>query len=185
MDLGSLFLIFTVIVLVSLFISRPFLKRQPSASVSAELDLQDNEHQRSALLADRDRIINALQELDFDNVLGKIPAEEYPAQRLALLTSGADILRKLDAYAQVSPEQGAEDRLEAAIAARRADLARRTPDKPSLAAAEADEVERLIATRRRSQAVKSGGFCPKCGRPVQKIDRFCPKCGASLGKPTA
>jgi len=27
---------------------------------------------------------------------------------------------------------------------------------------------------------KSGGFCPRCGKPVQKSDLFCPRCGATL-----
>ena len=49
-----------------------------------------------ALLAERDRVVNALQELDFDFNLNKIPSEDYPVQRAALLQKGADILKKLD-----------------------------------------------------------------------------------------
>ena len=32
-------------------------------------------------MAERDRVINSLQELDFDFKLGKIPEEDYPVQR--------------------------------------------------------------------------------------------------------
>ncbi len=186
MDLGALLLILTVIVLVSMFVSRPFFRPQTLKTEAVKTSEPQNEHNRSALLAERDRIINSLQELDFDNALGKIPEEEYPAQRAELLQNGANILRQLDTYTHESANQAAEDRLEAAIAARRADLARR---KAAPAATRSEkpvttdvEIERLVADRRKTHTAKPGGFCPKCGRQVQKADRFCPKCGVSLGK---
>jgi predicted amidophosphoribosyltransferase len=43
-----------------------------------------------------------------------------------------------------------------------------------------DELETLLANRRRVRSEKSGGFCPQCGGAVQKSDRFCPKCGGRL-----
>ena len=48
------------------------------------------------LLANRENALNALQELDFDFKLGKIPAEEYSIQRASLLQMGAEVLRRLD-----------------------------------------------------------------------------------------
>ena len=44
-----------------------------------------------------------------------------------------------------------------------------------------DELEALLANRRRERQEKSAGFCPQCGGALQQSDRFCPKCGASLG----
>jgi predicted amidophosphoribosyltransferase len=44
-----------------------------------------------------------------------------------------------------------------------------------------DALEAIIASRRRERSEKAGGFCPKCGRPVQKSDYFCPRCGAKTG----
>jgi predicted amidophosphoribosyltransferase len=41
-------------------------------------------------------------------------------------------------------------------------------------------MEALIASRRRERPEKAAGFCPRCGKPVQKLDRFCPKCGTAL-----
>lgn len=176
MDIGSLLLILALLILVFLFITRPLFDR--NATVVEPVDNQ-GEHERSALLAERDRVINALQELDFDNALGKIPAEEYPAQRAILLKRGADTLRKLDEMDQAAPQAEAEDRLEAAIAARRDDS---TPAASAVLADAAtdDDIEALLATRRRERQGKSAGFCPSCGRPVQKADRFCPSCGKSL-----
>ena len=180
MDLGSIFLILALLVAVIWFISRPFFERQ--RAVSAPLANSGSEdHERSALLAERDRILNALQELDFDYTLGKIPAEDYPAQRAALLQRGAAALRQLDTLQPgTGSEQDAEQRLEAAVAARRADAAAHSAAARPAAGRPDDDLEAMLASRRRERQEKSAGFCPKCGRPLQKSDRFCPKCGAKI-----
>lgn len=84
MDIGSILLILGLLLLVTLFIARPLMEKR-SVVVSQE------EHELSALLAERDRLLNALQELDFDYAMGKIPEEEYPAQRSVLLQRGAEV----------------------------------------------------------------------------------------------
>jgi hypothetical protein len=181
MDLGSLFLIMALLILVGLFISRPLFERQEN-TVEAEPESRD--HERSALLAERDRILNALRELDFDHDLGKIPEEDYPSQRASLLQRGADVLRQLDA---MQPEmEGMQDeteaRIEAALASRSAGRGQ-VPASRGVSAAVAapdDEMEVLIANRRRVRQGKAAGFCPQCGGPLQKSDRFCPKCGAKM-----
>jgi hypothetical protein len=191
MDLGSIFLILALLMLVGLFVSRPLFEKQRSASAEKQKTSQgmhadSADRERSALLAERDRILNALQELDFDHVLGKIPEEDYPQQRAALLLNGADILRKLDGMQPEQTEaQNAEQRLEAAIAARRADLQAASGNGRSRRVSAAiaspdDDLEVMLANRRRVRQEKAAGFCPKCGRPVQKSDRFCPKCGGQI-----
>lgn len=183
MDIGSIFLILGLLVLVVLFISRPLFEKQ-SVSVS------QTEHDLSALLAERDRILTALQELDFDYSLKKIPEGEYPAQRERLIQKGADVLRAIDELQAEQYTDDAEGSLEAAIAARRtsidpadssiADLgSSASPVSPANPAPD-DDLEALIAGRRRTRNEKAGGFCPQCGGPVQKSDRFCPKCGSML-----
>ena len=177
MDIGSIFLILGLFVLVGLFVARPIVERK-AVSVSQE------DRQASGLLAERDQILNALQELDFDFTLGKIPEADYPSQRGALLQRGADILRQLDALHPDNNHDEAESRLEAVIAARRLDAASRRV-APNGAAGRVvltpdDDLEAVIASRRREHKEKASGFCPQCGRPVQKSDRFCPKCGATL-----
>ena len=172
MDLGSILVIFAVVILVSLFVSRPFLKQEPPAEQTT-----DYEHQRSALLAERDQALNAIQELDFDFTLGKIPEEEYPGTRAMLLSQGADALRKLDELEKQNPEIEAEKRIEAAIAARR--MAGHQAPQPEILTAN-DQVEALISTRRQHVKEHSAGFCPRCGKPVQESDVFCPKCGTPL-----
>lgn len=183
MDIGSIFLILGLFLLVALFVARPLIE-QRSTVVTRE------EHDYSALLAERDRLLNALQELDFDYTLGKIPEEDYPAQRASLLTRGANVLRQIDALQPEAPQDDIEARIEAAIAARRADAARipaaSLPNgnglrrMPVAVASPDDDLEAIIANRRRARPEKAAGFCPQCGGPVQKSDRFCHKCGTTL-----
>ena len=168
MELTAIFFSLSVLILVGIYLYAPFMERRARR-------VTEEEHELSALMAERDRVINSLQELDFDFRLGKIPEEDYPVQRSTLLQKGADILRKIDSLApQAISGQDTEARLERAIAARRADA--------SLARVEVtdDDLESLISSRRKSRTNKSAGFCPKCGKPVMVSDRFCPSCGKSL-----
>ena len=182
MDLGSIFLILALAVLVSLFISRPLFDRQSEETplVVREAEVKAD-HERSSLLAEQERLLNALQELDFDYTLGKIPAEDYPVQRTAYLQSGVSILQRLDAFkgspagAAVSDSEAAQQ-LEKVIAARRADSEVMKTGSLPVPAGE-DVVEDLIAARRRSRRERFGGFCANCGRPLQKSDVFCSHCG--------
>lgn len=171
MNLGAFFLVLAVGLLVALFVAQPLAERR-ARRITAEA------HEISALMAERDRVINALQELDFDFKLNKIPAEDYPLQRAELLKKGAEILKQLDALAPSSSPASngkAVDRIESAVAARRADLA-----SAKAVARDDDDIEALIAARRKTRKEKSGGFCPRCGKPVLASDRFCSHCGKSI-----
>jgi hypothetical protein len=196
--IGSLFIVLALAVVVALFIGRPFLLRTGQGEADGTLNAeQEREHLTSALLAERDRVLNSLQELDFDYSLGKIPPEDYPQQRAVLLNTGAEVLRRLDGLAtdaQSSSELAAEDRIEAAVAARRADAVEGTVVQPVELQPEMqpvvvgtngngkgkDELEEIIALRKRQRKESAAGFCPRCGKPVQKSDKFCSKCGATL-----
>lgn len=173
MEIGAIFLVLAVTLLVGMYITQPFL--QPRRRSAAE------DHEMSALLAERDRVVSALQELDFDFNLNKIPAETYPAQRAELLQKGAQVLQQLDALQASSSGNGsgggedAADRIESAVAVRRADLAS-APAAPR----DEDDVEALISARRKTRKERSGGFCPRCGKPMLASDRFCPHCGKSI-----
>jgi hypothetical protein len=175
MDIGSIFLILSLLILVGLFVSRPLFETQSDTSSYSN----PRDHQISTLMAERDRLLGAIQELDFDNVLGKIPDEDYPSQRADLLQRGANVLRELDNLLPTPPSDKVEDRLEAAIAARKATAAAYTGQRRVRVGSD-DPFEQMIANRRRERNEKSAGFCPNCGGPLQKSDRFCPKCGADI-----
>jgi hypothetical protein len=184
MDLGSLFLIIALALLVIIFVSRPFSDRKPgkswlSTARPGRLDNftvpPDREKHRSSLMAEHERLLSALQELEFDFALGKIPAEEYPEQRRHLLQSGAAVLKELDEIENTATSESTEARMEAEAA--RISL---TGQQPTAKPEENDDLEALVAERRRKRSEKSAGFCPKCGKPVQSSDEFCPKCGKKL-----
>jgi hypothetical protein len=177
MDIGSIFLILAILVPVVLYIGRPLWEPKATPSNQAGQDL-------SSMLAERDQIIASIHELDDDYQLGKIPPEVYPAHRLSMLQKGADILRQIDTQQKSASSSSAEDRLEAAVVARRLAVEGVQPtfkkNGNAVPPVPDDELEQKIALRRRLQQGKAGGFCPKCGKPVQATDRFCPKCGATL-----
>ena len=110
MDIGSILLNLAVLALVVVFVARP-LRRRVGRSISPE------EHEYSALLAERDRLLTALLELDFDYDLGKIPEEIYPTQRADFLTRSKTVLEKLDQFEGQTGK--AADEFEAAIAERK------------------------------------------------------------------
>jgi len=172
MELGAFFLVLAVGLAVGLYVAQPFIEGR-IRRVAPEA------RETSALMAERDRVINALQELDFDFNLKKIPAEDYPVQRAELLQKGADILKQLDALTPIShpasSSKATTDRIESAVAARRADTS-----TAQAGVRDDDDVEALISSRRKARKEKSGGFCPRCGKPVLVSDRFCPHCGKAI-----
>lgn len=168
MQLTAIFFTLAILILVAIYLYAPFMERRARR-------VTEEEHELSALMAERDRVINSLHELDFDFKLGKIPEDDYPTQRANLLQKGADILRQIDSIApQLASSQDADARIEKASAARRADAAVTQVEISD------DDVESMISARRKSRREKSSGFCPKCGKPVMVSDRFCPTCGKSL-----
>ena len=177
MDIGSILILLALLLLIGVYIARPIIEHKGKI-VSQE------EHEFSSLLAERDRTLNALQELDFDYAIGKIPEEDYPVQRTLMLKYGAEILRKLDSYSTQPAFEKAEDRLEQAI------NTRRTIREPAAVGGSVengnggnsithpdDNLEAMIAERRRNRKEKAAGFCHQCGSPLQQSDLFCPRCG--------
>ncbi len=169
MDISAILLLIAVLLGVGLYLAAPLVFDAPRRRTKEETS------ESSSLLAERDRVINSLQELDFDYKLGKIPEEDYPSQRAELLQKGAEILRKLDALQpQPLSDDEVEKRIEEAAAARRADASAKAEPLSD------DEIESMLARRRKSRKSKSSGFCPKCGKAVLVADQFCPHCGKAL-----
>jgi len=170
MEIGAIFFTLAVVTLVAMYVGQPYIQRRGRRVT------QQEDHEYSSLMAKYDHVVNTLHELDFDNSLGKVPAEDYPKQRAELLAEGADLLRKLDALQPQKAGRNAESRLEAAVASKRADAS----DTKSATILDDDDLESLIASRRKTRKEKSAGFCPKCGKPILVSDRFCPSCGKAI-----
>ena len=177
MDIGSIFLIFALAIPVIIYIAGPLLEQTPVRGNQAAKGL-------SALLAERDQLVASIQDLDEDYNLGKIPADIYPSRRMAMLQDGAVILQQIDEYQVSTSPLSHEARMEEAIGTPRQtkEMAGAAIPRNNIAVPPVpdDDLEQRIAARRRSMNERAGGFCPKCGKPVQASDRFCPKCGATL-----
>ena len=167
MQIVSIFFTLGILIFVGVFLYMPFLERRAR-------HVTEEEHESSTLLAERERVVNSLQELEFDYSLGKIPEEDYPIQRANLLQKGADVLRKLDELAPLKTQSDKDARIERAIAARRKNGAGKKGGLTD------DDIESMISSRRTGRKEKSAGFCPKCGKPVMASDKFCRACGKTL-----
>lgn len=155
METSALLLLLGVLFLAAAFVGQPFMRSVPR--------LAADDHARSSLLAERERLLTALRDLDFDHSLGKVADEDYPAMRAELVQQGAAVMRRLDelpASAVPAVAAGAESR----------------------ALLTDDDIEDLIAKRRAGRKEKTGGFCPNCGKAVLASDRFCSSCGKALRK---
>ncbi len=156
MDLAAILFLIALLLAVSLYLVTPLMNNR---TVRRREDSQEV----SSLLAERERLLNALQELDFDFQLGKIPEEDYPEQRADLLRRGAEVLKKLDSLGASRPQL--------------------VPEKVVFAPGTGlsdDQIESMLAARRRARKTKSAGFCPHCGKSILITDQFCPHCGKAL-----
>ncbi len=170
MDLGAILLTVAASILIGLFVARPFIQFRKNPGI------QNSDHDRSALLANRERLIEAIQELDFDHTLGKIPAEDYPGMRSILVKKAALVIKDLDTLqSSGQSDQDIVTSLEFEVSKKRTDgLSTTSTPKPMV---DDEDIEELIAARRAARKEKSAGFCPNCGKPILKSDKFCPSCG--------
>ena len=167
MQIVSIFFTLGILIFVGLFLYAPFIERRAQ-------HVTEDEQELSALLAERERTLSSLQELESDYSLGKVPEEDYPAQRAGLLQTGAEILRKLDEISSQRAPDDKDTQLELAIASRRKNGIGKSAERID------EEIESMISSRRMGRKEKSVGFCPKCGKPVMASDKFCPACGKAL-----
>lgn len=152
MDLGSILIILTLVLLTVTFITRPLIEQKSVCGT-------DEDHRLSALQAERDRVLDALQELDMDHAMGKVPLDDYQMQRGVLLARGANILKAMDGLDVAVDESSREKGLKAGL-------------------------DNTVARLRRDQRDLSGETCDACGEPIFKGDRFCSSCGKSLKENT-
>jgi hypothetical protein len=173
MDIGSILLGLALLLVVAFIIARPLLagsrgrERQPGP-----LD---------ELLAERERVLLQLRDLDFDYATAKIMDADYTAQRAHLVARGVEILKQLDALAATVGAPAASAAGNGRAAALDAEIESAVASARRPAAPAADDIEALVAERR-SRAAPAAPLgqaaCAECGAAVGASDRFCPKCGA-------
>lgn len=159
MDIGSILIGVALLIVVIVFVVQPILEQR------ALREKQVTEAE--ALSAERESLLIALRDLDFDHATGKITTEDYTPQRAELVTRGVAILKQLDALGVSTTTVSAEDEIERAIAARRT--------RPVAG----DAIEAAVAARRNGKA-QAGPVCTQCGAALKPGDRFCGSCGAVI-----
>ena len=151
MDIGSILIGLALALVVGAYIGMPILTKS-GKTITVE------DRRLSELQAQRDRILNRVQELDMDFTMGKIIEGDYKAERQGLMQRGAEVLKAIDMLVGSSPSQVFQN-------------------------APVDEIEAAVARIRGKSSVSSEGHCPSCGAEVQRDDAFCTRCGTSLQFP--
>jgi hypothetical protein len=166
---------------VAFYVSRPLVESR-STLKSDGVDAFSLETQRESLYTQ-------IKELDLDHATGKVNDEDHARLRAALVAQAAEVLKQIDGVAPrppvipptkpIAPTAAAgDDDVEALIAARRKTRSAAAPPKTSDA-----DIEAAITARRKTTAPTIGSaalVCPKCGRSVNADDVFCAKCGTAL-----
>ncbi|MBK8903739.1 MAG: zinc ribbon domain-containing protein [Anaerolineaceae bacterium] len=169
MAIGSILVGLALLMLVGIFIARPFLRPQDRPAALTEQEL---------LLAEKEALLDQIQALDFDHETGKLPTEVHALQRERLVEQATAVLQAIDAAGSAPthiPDK-VEDappvdvdtdiEIEAAIAR----LRQQRSQEPAAPAAAAAAPLNNGHTR----------FCPQCGTPTDPGDRFCAHCGHNL-----
>jgi hypothetical protein len=148
MDIGSILVIVAVALVVAAYIAQPLIE-------GGSRELSPDDLRLSALQAERDNVLDSLQEMDNDYAMGKIAEHDYLVLRSALVAQGSEALKKLDEW---------------------------LPEAKAASGGEAldSEVEARIRLARQ-QGSRGHGFCPQCGKPLMAGDRYCSHCGAAVG----
>jgi hypothetical protein len=108
MDLGSILIILALVLLTVTFIARPLIEKKSICGT-------EEDHRLAALQAERDRVLDALQEIDMDHALGKVLLNDYQMQREVLLARGANILKTIDGLDVAVDESSREKGLKASL----------------------------------------------------------------------
>ena len=96
MDLGAVLFSLALALLAGGWVLQPMYRSNRSKPVG---QLKD----QSELLAERDRLLDAIQDLDSDSAMGKVTEVEYAQQRESLTHEAAEVLRRLDEAQAADP----------------------------------------------------------------------------------
>jgi hypothetical protein len=175
MSIGSIFLGFALVLLVGLFLARPFLLSQQ--------DQRQRRPARQELVNQKESILALIEILDFDIETGPMPEQDYKQQRRQLLVQAAEILKRLDDYSDIPESPAANrvlDEIETAVAALRGPKVRQPlPSIRPTPTAQPISPAPQQTTAKPASASTNGRvkFCSQCGKPVEEDDKFCAYCG--------
>jgi hypothetical protein len=150
MTFGSTIVVLFIFILAGMIVMRPFL-------VNTKDQKSPGSGSYDSLLAEKERLYASIEDLDLNLELNKISPEEHAQGRDELLYQAARVLKKLDAHPYTS-------------------RVKKTPE----ALSDDQELEKMIAERRKKIKSSQETVCPECGESVAKGDQFCSHCGGQL-----
>jgi len=151
MAFSSFLIVLAIFVLAGIIIVRPFLVEQ---NISTPVVPQKYD----SLLAERERLLSSIEDLDLEHDLQKISSQEHTRNRDILLSQAAGVLVQLDKLEKKVPK----------------DMRVSSPVENE------DDLEAMIETRRQELKGDKSRFCSHCGKAVKPEDQFCGKCGEKL-----
>ncbi|MFQ5614530.1 MAG: zinc ribbon domain-containing protein [Anaerolineae bacterium] len=183
MDVAAITLGIIVTGAMAVFIAWPWWKQERDAQAEAGAKAGPAGMDRSdSLVRQREAVLTALRDLDFDHATGKVVEADYGPLRQAMLAQAAGILAELD-KAQAAAEAELDAGIEAEALAVRAGLAPNgdgRPPAPDQACPACGWSIRPGALYCAGCGTKLGPICPGCGHSVQSADTFCAGCGLEL-----
>lgn len=133
------------------------------------------------LEAQKDSVLQAIKDLEFDHRAGKVSAEDFQNFSARLKMEAAHILKQLDAL-RTESDSALSEALESEITALRQARRAETAEIAVVASSNAtldDDLEAEIQRARLSSAAKVT-VCPRCRYRARPGDRFCAQCGEPL-----
>lgn len=185
LTLGSILLGAALVILVLLFLARPF-------AVAEDEEERIDREAIDALLLRKESLLRDIRELDDDYESAKVAPELYQRARPQMVKQAALIMKRLDEAGYVERSDAPAGELTPDVDARIEAAVRQARQKPTPTPEQLDEQIEAAVKRARAQsaapastatATAANGvirFCPQCGRRVDPDDRFCPKCGHNL-----
>ncbi len=146
--IGSILLGLAILIVVGLFLVRPFFKVPPPDEVSSK---------RMQLTAQKTALLESIRALEFDHDTGKIPDEEYEQMRTSLMSDTAATLKALDEISDEGRDEDVHAQIEAAISRIKQ---QRTPATGAAA---------HFCTNCGQGLESDDNFCPRCGQAVYAV----------------
>ncbi|MGQ0794315.1 MAG: zinc ribbon domain-containing protein [Deltaproteobacteria bacterium] len=163
---------------VAVFISLPFIARK--SRQGADSDEHGDEplnpvlEKLAHLRLERDSLLAAIKEIEFDYSLGKLSVDDFDELLEQYRVQAALASKEID-----DVERGVglsttalDSEIEREVASSRIATKPRAKD-------DADEIEGQILLARESRVVAA---CPECASVYKPEDRFCSKCGAKVNE---
>jgi NADH pyrophosphatase NudC (nudix superfamily) len=172
---GSILLGAALVVLVGLFLARPFLLS--SSQQRKRMTVQE------ALLAQKESLLAQIQILEFDFETGTVPEQDFNEQRKQLVDEAAAVLKKLDEVAVKRSTAGSTDMIDTEIEAAVTRLRQTPAPAPALHVPQPSSPDIQTASQP-APTIGRVKFCTQCGQSLDAGDRFCAHCGSKVFQPS-